>query len=153
VVLLYFLYNAVSSLLAIPLGGRSDRVGRKRILVAGYATFAVVYGLFAWAPGKAAIVAAFALYGGFTAMTAGVERAFIAEISPKELKGTMLGLHSTIIGVALFPASLIAGLLWDNLGPAWPFALGSCLSLAAALALAFGMSAARGAGSPGPLGG
>lgn len=145
VVLLYFLYNAVSSLLAIPFGRRSDRVGRKRVLVAGYATFAVVYGLFAWAPGKAAILAAFALYGGFTAMTAGVERAFIADISPKELKGTMLGLHSTIIGVALFPASLIAGLMWDRLGPAWPFALGSCLSLAAALILAFGMRGRGGA--------
>ncbi|HNX98429.1 MAG TPA: MFS transporter, partial [Candidatus Aminicenantes bacterium] len=38
VVLLYFGYNAISSLLAWPLGRRSDRVGRKRVLVAGYLT-------------------------------------------------------------------------------------------------------------------
>ncbi|HWR12173.1 MAG TPA: MFS transporter [Rectinemataceae bacterium] len=139
VVLLYFLYNIVSSLLSIPLGRLSDRVGRKRVLIAGYVTFAIVYSGFAWAPGKATIIAAFALYGVFTAMTAGVERAFIAEIAPAELRGTMLGLHSTIVGIALLPASVMAGLLWNAFGPALPFALGAGLSLAAALMLAFGL--------------
>jgi MFS family permease len=141
VVLLYFLYNMVSSLLAIPLGRASDRLGRKRILVAGYATYALVYALFAWAPNRALIIAAFALYGLFTAMTAGVERAFIAEIAPKDLKGTVLGLHSTIVGIALFPASVIAGLLWNAFGPAVPFAFGASLSLASALILGFGLRA------------
>lgn len=139
VILLYFLYNMVSSLLAVPLGKRSDRIGRKRMLVAGYATFAIVYAGFALATNKAMIIAAFALYGAYTAMTAGVERAFIAEIAPRELKGTMLGLHSTIVGVALLPASVIAGLLWNTFGPAVPFTLGATLSLAAALMLAFGL--------------
>lgn len=139
VILLYFLYNMVSSLLAVPLGKRSDRIGRKRVLVAGYATSAIVYLGFALAANKAMIIASFALYGAYTAMTAGVERAFIAEIAPRELKGTMLGLHSTIVGVALLPASVIAGLLWSAFGPAVPFALGSALSLAAALMLAFGL--------------
>ena len=140
VVLLYFLYNIVSSLLSIPLGKVSDRVGRKWVLVAGYVTFAIVYSCFAWAGGKAVIVAAFALYGVFTAMTAGVERAFIAEIAPRELKGTMLGLHSTIVGIALLPASVIAGFLWNIFGPVVPFALGAFLSLAAALILAIGLN-------------
>lgn len=140
VVLLYFLYNIVSSLLSIPLGKISDRVGRKWVLVAGYVTFAIVYASFAWATGKAVIVAAFALYGVFTAMTAGVERAFIAEIAPKELKGTVLGLHSTIVGIALLPASVIAGFLWNIFGPVVPFALGASLSLAAALILAVGLN-------------
>jgi MFS family permease len=98
-----------------------------------------VYSGFAWAPNKAAIVAVFALYGFFTAMTAGVERAFIAEIAPKDLKGTMLGLHSTIVGIALLPASVIAGLLWNGFGPIVPFAFGAVLSFAAALVLAFGL--------------
>ncbi|MFZ2635199.1 MAG: MFS transporter [Rectinemataceae bacterium] len=140
VVLLYFLYNIVSSLLAIPLGKMSDRIGRKRVLVAGYVTFALVYAGFAWAANKPMLIAAFALYGVFTAMTAGVERAFIAEIAPKELKGTMLGLHSTVVGIALLPASVIAGLLWNAFGPVVPFAFGASLSLAAALILAFGLS-------------
>jgi MFS family permease len=139
IVLLYFLYNIVSSLLSVPFGKGSDRIGRKWVLVAGYTTFALVYAGFAWAGSPFVIVAAFALYGVFTAMTAGVERAFIAEIAPKEIKGTLLGLHSTIVGIALFPASLVAGLLWNSLGPEVPFALGASLSLFAAVMLAFGL--------------
>lgn len=139
VVLLYFLYNIVSSLFAVPFGKRSDRIGRKRLLVAGYLTFAIAYTGFAWAPNKTIIIAAFALYGIFTAMTAGVERAFVSEIAPKELKGTMLGLHSTIVGIALLPASVIAGLLWNAFGSVVPFAFGAILSLASALILAFGL--------------
>jgi len=139
VVLLYFVYNMVSSLFAVPFGKRSDRIGRKRLLVAGYLTFALVYAGFAWAPNKTIIVAAFALYGLFTAMTAGVERAFISEIAPKELKGTMLGLHSTLAGIALLPASVIAGILWSTFGPGVPFAFGASLSLLSALILAFGL--------------
>jgi MFS family permease len=139
VVLLYFLYNIVSSLLSLPFGRLSDRLGRKRVLVAGYLVFSIVYAAFAWAGSKATIVAAFALYGVFTAATAGVERAFIAELAPRELKGTVLGLHSTIVGIALFPASLIAGLLWNAFGPVAPFALGAGLSLVAALSLGVGL--------------
>jgi MFS family permease len=139
VILLYFLYSLVSSLLALPLGRMSDRVGRKRLLVAGYLVFALVYALFAWSGGREIIVMAFALYGVFTALTAGVERAFIAEIAPQELKGTVLGLHSTIQGIALLPASVAAGVLWTAFGPAVPFALGAALAFAAALTLGFGL--------------
>jgi len=77
----------------------------------------------------------FVVYGAYTAMIAGVERAFVAEISPPELKGTMLGLQSTVAGIALLPASVIAGFLWDNFGAAVPFVFGAALSLAAALIL------------------
>lgn len=141
IVLLYFIYNAVSSLLAIPFGRRSDRSGRKSILVAGYLTFSVVYAGFAWAASKPVIIAAFILYGLFTAMTAGVERAFISEISPGKLKGTILGLHSTLVGIALLPASILAGFLWTAFGPVVPFAAGASLSLLAALILAWGLPA------------
>ncbi|HOU50174.1 MAG TPA: MFS transporter [Smithella sp.] len=139
VILLYFLYNVVSSVFAVPFGKRSDRIGRKRLLVAGYFIFAIAYAGFAWAPNKAIVIAAFALYGIFTAMTAGVERAFVSEIAPKTLKGTMLGLHSTIVGVALLPASVIAGILWNAFGAMVPFAFGAGLSLASALILMIGL--------------
>lgn len=69
-------------------------------------------------------------------MTAGVERAFIAEIAPRDLKGTMLGLHSTLAGIALLPASVIAGLLWDKIGAFAPFIYGGVMSLVSALILA-----------------
>ncbi len=139
VVLLYFAYNVVSSLLALPVGRQSDRIGRKKVLVAGYLTFTLVYAGFAWGANRAVVALAFVSYGVFTAMTVGVERAFVAEIAPIELKGTMLGLHSTIVGIALLPASMIAGLLWSAFGPAVPFLLGAFLSLVAALALSFAL--------------
>ena len=68
-------------------------------------------------------------------MVTGVERAFISEIAPAELKGTMLGLHSTLVGIALLPASVIAGGLWDAFGSAAPFIFGAVLSGAAAIIL------------------
>ena len=135
VILLYFIYNITASLLAIPLGKRSDQVGRKRLLVSGYIVFALVYIGFAFAYNKIFMIALFVLYGVYTAMTTGVERAFIAEISPQELKGTMLGLHSTIVGIALLPASAIAGVLWTSFGAEIPFVFGACLSLIAAFVL------------------
>ncbi len=135
VILLYFIYNITASILAIPAGKRSDKVGRKRSLVAGYLVFALVYFGFAFAFNKTLMIGLFVLYGVYTALTAGVERAFISEISPTELKGTILGLHSTIVGIALLPASTIAGLLWYSLGPKAPFIFGACLSLAAAIIL------------------
>lgn len=63
----------------------------------------------------------------------------VAEISPKELKGTMLGLQSTVVGIALLPASIIAGALWDGFGPMVPFVFGSAMSFLAAIILIFFM--------------
>lgn len=135
VILLYFIYNITASILAIPAGKRSDKVGRKRSLVVGYIVFTLVYFGFAFVFNKTFMIALFILYGVYTALTAGVERAFIAEISPKELKGTMLGLHSTVVGIALLPASAIAGFLWNSFGPKAPFIFGSFMSLVAAFIL------------------
>lgn len=142
VILLYFLYNVTASLLAIPAGKRSDQVGRKRLLVSGYLVFAGVYLGFAFAGNKPLMIALFVLYGVYTAMIAGVERAFIAEISPRALKGTMLGLHSTLVGIALLPASGIAGVLWTKFGVRVPFIFGSGMSLLAAGLLFFLMKGA-----------
>lgn len=135
VILLYFLYNLTVSVLSVPFGKLSDRVGRKQILACGYSLFSIVYLGFAFATKSISFVIIFFVYGIFTAMTAGVERALIAEISPAALKGTMLGLHSTIAGIALLPASVICGLLWNRFGSAVPFVFGATMSAVAALLL------------------
>lgn len=135
-ILLYFVYNLTASLLAIPCGKLSDKIGRKHLLVGGYLTFSLVYFGFAFCTSKPLMILIFVVYGIYTAMTAGAERAFIAEIAPTKLKGTMLGLHSTLVGIALLPASVIAGFLWDKIGVFAPFMFGGILSLIAALLLA-----------------
>lgn len=136
-ILLYFIYNLTASILAIPCGKLSDRIGRKRLLVGGYLNFSLVYFGLAFCNTKPLMILIFMVYGLFTAMTAGVERAFIAEIAPPQLKGTMLGLHSTLAGIALLPASVIAGFLWDGMGASAPFIYGGVMALLAAAILAF----------------
>ena len=135
VVLLFMIYHVVAALLSVPMGRLSDKIGRKNLIVPGYITFALCYFGFAFAVSKTAMITVFTLYGIYTAMIMGVERAFVAEIAPGELKGTMLGLHSTVAGIALLPASIIAGILWNLFGSAVPFIFGACLSLLAAAIL------------------
>ena len=135
VILLYFIYNVTASLLAIPFGRMSDRFGRKNILVTGYIIFAVVYFGFGIADTKMGFMLLFMLYGIYTATTAGVERALITDIAPANLKGTMLGLQQTIVGISLFFASIIFGFLWNNFGSFIPFAFGATLSLISAILL------------------
>ena len=134
-VLLFMIYHIVAAILSVPLGKLSDKVGRKNLLVPGYVAFSLCYFGFAFLGTKPGMIAVFALYGVYTAMITGVERAFVAEIAPGELKGTMLGLHSTIAGVALLPASVTAGILWTSFGSSVPFVFGAVMSLIAAALL------------------
>ena len=134
-ILLFFIFHITASILSMPFGKLSDKIGRKNLLVPGYVTFSLCYAGFAFANSAPAMTAVFILYGVYTAMITGVERAFVAEISPPELKGTMLGLHSTVAGVALLPASVIAGLLWNSFGAQIPFLFGAFLSLISAILL------------------
>ena len=147
VIFLYFLYNISASLLAIPAGRRSDQIGRKPVLIAAYVVFALVYFGFAVVSRSEVMVGLFILYGVYTALITGVERAYISEIAPQEFRGTLLGLHGTIIGLTLFPASMIAGVLWTMMGASAPFIFGGSLALAAALTLGFVMKDNRKEGS------
>lgn len=137
VVLLYFAYNLCAALLSIPFGKLSDKIGRKKVLVSAYAMFALVYCGFAFATSTSMMILIFILYGFYTAMQAGAERALISEISPTSLKGTMLGLHATIQGVALLPASIIAGFLWNGFGDKAPFLFGALLAASATIILGY----------------
>ncbi|MCI2105599.1 MAG: MFS transporter [Intestinimonas sp.] len=137
VVLLYFVYHLVSSLLALPFGHLSDRIGRRKVLVAGYLCFGLVYLGFALGTSKQIFLLLFALYGVYTALTAGVERALISEIAPPQSRGTMLGVYASLVGVALLPASVLAGFLWKHIGPSAPFFFGGGMAVAAAGAIFF----------------
>jgi MFS family permease len=126
-ILLYFLYNIVASILAYPFGNLSDKIGRKNILCIGYFLYGIVYlgiGLFS---DKTVFIALFIMYGFYTALTTGIERALIVEIVPETQKASALGLHAAIVGFGLLPASIIAGLLWDLMGQSIPFIFGGTL--------------------------
>jgi MFS family permease len=127
-ILLYFLFNVVGALLSFPVGQLSDKIGRKNILCSGYFLYGVVYlglGLFS---DKSAFVILFVIYGFYTALTTGTERALIVEIAGENQKASALGLHASIVGLGLLPASIIAGVLWDWAGQSMPFILGGILA-------------------------
>ncbi len=135
VILAYLLFNLVYVSLSYPFGRLSDRVGRKKLLVLGYLFYAAVYFGFGLAPVAAWVWPLFAAYGFYIALTEGVEKAFVSDIAPKELRATLIGLHATLLGIGLFPASLFAGWLWSAIGPSAPFYFGGGMGLLAAVGL------------------
>ncbi len=132
VILLYLAFNVSASVLAIPAGKLSDRVGRGRVLAPGYLVYGLVYLGFALIASKAVTVLLFVAYGAYNALTGGAERAFIAENAPERLRGTVLGLYGMLQGIGLLLASLLAGVLWDIAGSGAPFILGGVLGIVSA---------------------
>ena len=65
----------------------------------------------------------------------GVARALVADLVPSSLRATAMGTFSTATGLALLPASVIAGALWQGVGPWAPFAYGAVTASLAALLL------------------
>ncbi len=137
--LAYFAFNVIYAALATPAGALSDRVGRRVMLIGGYAIFALVYLGFALAGGPGArlqAVGLFLVYGAYYALTEGVQRALVVDLVPSSMRATALGTFSTATGVALLPASLVAGILWDRVSPAAPFYFGAALATIAVILLA-----------------
>ena len=87
--------------------------------------FAVLYYGFAVARNATDIWFLFMLYGVFMGLTDGVQKAFLASIIPADFKATAFGVYATCTGVAVFPASLIGGWLWDRVSPAATFYFGA----------------------------
>ncbi len=135
VALLYAGFNIVMAALAYPFGHLSDRVGRRPLLIAGYLLYAVVYAGLAAPPTRWGMVAAFALLGAHTALVDGQARSLIARIIPAGSRATAFGAHATVTGLALLPASALAGWLWDHHGPGMMFLVDAILALVAAVAL------------------
>lgn len=132
----YFVFNVVAASLATRIGTISDRIGRRPVLVTGFALYAVVYAGFAafssvWAPWVL-----FALYGVPYAMTEGMARAFVVDLVPSESCATAIGSYTFVLGLAALPASSVAGLLWDTVSHGAPFWVSAAFMLTAAGALA-----------------
>lgn len=128
--------SAVRMITSMPLGMLSDRVGRRALIVSGWLVYAVVYLGFATAKHPWHIWVLFALYGLYFGLTEGVEKAFVADIVPAHLRGTAYGAFNFAVGVGALPASIIAGVLWQNFGAAYAFGFGATAAFAASVLLA-----------------
>ena len=137
VILMYLVYNIVYCVFAYPAARLSDRIGRKKVLVAGYFSYGLVYLGFALTSSINAFWFLFGFYGLYIGFTEGVEKALITDISPVNLRATTIGLHATLVGLGLLPASLLAGLLWKFFGPSAPFYFGAFMGLFSSAGLWF----------------
>jgi len=131
--LLLAAFNLVITLTSTPAGALSDRLGRRDLIVAGWAIYAVIYLGFALASSPWHVWALYLGYGLYYGAFQGAASALVADLVPSDLRGTAYGLFNGAIGVAAFPASLLAGLLWDWYGPPAPFLAGGILALVATL--------------------
>lgn len=137
VILLYLVYNIVYGLIAYPASRLSDKIGRKKLLVLGYLFYGVVYLGFAVNNSLNMFWLLFATYGLYIGFTEGVEKALVSDIAPQELRATAIGLHATLVGAGLLPASLFAGILWKFFGPAAPFYFGGFMGIFASVGFWF----------------
>jgi len=132
-------FNLIYAALSVPLGALSDKMGRRKLIIGGWIVYGLVYLGFALSKTGWQVWLLFALYGIYYAATEGVAKALIADLVPAERRGTAYGLYNAAVGLTAFPASLIAGLLWQGAG-AWtgfgasaPFFFGAALALLAGI--------------------
>ena len=131
ILLLLVLFNLVYASISFPSGILSDRLGRKRVIVAGWSIYALTYLGFALAGAWWHLILLFGLYGVYYGMVEGVTRAFVADLVPVERRGTAYGLYHGAVGFALLPASVIAGVLWQAISPAATFYFGAAMAATA----------------------
>jgi MFS family permease len=145
ILLMLALFNLIYAMISTPAGRLSDRVGRRRLIVAGWLAYAAIYFGFALARLGWQVWLLYAVYGLYYGMAYGSANALVADLVPEHLRGTAYGTYNAAIGLLAFPSSLIAGILWQGvgawpgLGPSAPFLFGGSLALLAAVLMMFWM--------------
>ena len=110
-------------------GDLSDRMGRRTLIGAGWMIYALVYAGFGFIDSKAAAIAIFLVYGLFFGLTEGVEKAWIADITPVSARGTAFGIYNAALGVGSLIASIMFGLIWTRVSPSAAFLTGAALAV------------------------
>ena len=126
---IYIFYNLVYALLAWPIGILADKIGLKRIFIAGIVVFAIVYGGFALNHSRILFFVFFALYAAYAAATEGVSKAWISNIVPRPDTATAIGSFAGLQSICALVASSLTGLLWLKYGPTVTFMITCCASL------------------------
>ena len=132
-------FNFVYALVSTPAGSLSDRIGRRKVIIGGWLVYSTIYLGFALAANGMQVWVLYVIYGLYYGLTYGTTKAMVADLVPDTLRGSAYGSYNAIIGILDFPASLIAGLLWQGLGnwagfgPAAPFLFGAVLAFMAAV--------------------
>lgn len=126
----YIFYNLVYALSAFPAGIIADKVGLRKIFIAGLILFSAVYFGMSVSEHRYFIIGLFMLYGLYAAATEGVFKAWISNITDKKDTATAIGTFSAFQSICTMLASSIAGLIWFQFGAAVTFFLTAMITLA-----------------------
>ncbi len=129
----YVAFNLLQAVVTYRSGILSDRIGRRPLVIVGWLVFAGCYFAIARITNATGVWVTYLIYGAYYGLTEGVLRAYAVDLAPPNMKGTAVGLYYTFTGLALLPASIVAGRLWDKIGPGAPFYYGTITALAAVL--------------------
>lgn len=135
VALAYAAYNVSAALWAYPAGAVSDRFGRRRVIAFGWALYALCYAGVALSTSAIAAWPLLVLYGASIACTDGAAKALIADHAPASARGRAMGIMQAIVGGATLAGNLVAGSLWDSVGPASAFWFGAAMAAVAGFSL------------------
>jgi MFS family permease len=145
-------FNLIYTLISTPAGALSDRIGRRKIIVGGWLVYAAIYLGFALAGKGWHVWVLYAIYGLYYGLAYGTTKAMVADIVAAEVRGTAYGTYNAVLGVLDFPASLIAGILWQGVGrwagfgAAAPFYFGAAMAFVASVTMALWKPPARSEG-------
>lgn len=113
----YIFYNLVYAAFSYPIGYLADRVGLKRMLIAGLFLFAIVYAGMGFASSLTIFGVLFFFYGIYAASTEGISKALISNLAGKEETATAIGFYNSLASICTLLASSLAGVLWFTAGP------------------------------------
>ena len=125
----YIFYNLVFALLAYPIGIIADRIGLKKIFLAGLFVFGLVYIGFAFNNNIYIFMLLFLLYGVYAAATEGISKAWISNMVDKKETATAIGTYTGFQSICAFIASSLCGLLWFNFGAKITFLITAAITL------------------------
>jgi MFS family permease len=129
-------FNATNALISFPVGALSDRIGRRPLIALAWLIYAVSYAGFALASTAGWSALLWILYGSYYGINDAVGKALVADVAPVHLRATGFGILNFGIAIAVLPASLVAGVLWDAVSPSAPFWFGAACATVALVVLA-----------------
>lgn len=121
--------NFVFSLSAYPVGMLADRVSRPMLLAIGIVFLVAADLVLAFVPDIVGLMIGVVLWGLHLGFTQGLLATLVADAAPAELRGTAFGMFNLVTGIALLFASVLAGFLWDQVGPQATFLAGAAFAL------------------------
>jgi MFS family permease len=125
----YIFYNLVYALAAFPLGVLADKLGLKKIFVAGLFLFALVYAGMSFSGSIYFYGFLFLLYGLYAAATEGISKAWISNISDKADTATAIGTYVAFQSICTMLASFITGWVWYQYGSAAAFCITAIMTM------------------------